>query len=714
MKRTTSLLSLVTFCAAVLTGTLALGQGFIIDNDGLININAFKLNSGNGSNDHDLNSATETYNIWQAVDGGATPPSITVGTTNYNLQWVESDTEYTVNYGGGGGTFGSTLGYATVNNDGTGGSGGSISSGDDFSFRADAYLAVPVGTWSIGIGADDGRRMEMDLSSLSDTSFINAGGQADMGGSGNDFVGYNGTSGHNWSVGVFTVDPSDVVDGTDFALVSFDGFFFERGSGDSFEMAIKSGNDTSVGGTGEGWSLLQDGALGWAVSSQPINVFFPTELGDRWWDGDTAAVDWSEANWLDAADGVNTGDHPTLDMTTRNGHNAFIPEGTINVTGAEGAFSLDLGVTNATGNATLNIDAGGQLTIQENTDIGATGSLNIDGTFSTANLNAATGSVINLNDGGTLSYDAATVDQLNVSGSTTIISSGTMNAASLSMADAAILDSSTNLHVGAATLGDGSELSIKGGSFGSVALLGDATINASGSVPLNNVNGAGGITLSGGGTFTMDDNNGYAGATIIDGAILNISNGGALGNDAGDTIVKNGGQLRLIGAMTIPADETITISGHGPNNGGAIYLRDGGVRTIAGLLKTDGETRIRVGAPGSPRLKLTGGFTVDHKVLVATDGTGEKLEIATTPMTGTGEIQKEGNGRIEAKIASPDYSGLVRVRNGYVEAWATNALGTGPIRTESDGTLLLRNGVTLPNNFTITNDGEGTNGAFRN
>jgi len=245
---------------------------FTITGDGQLNVEGFKLGAGGGATDTQLNNTTETLGIWNAIDGGATVPgAVSANSQTYNVTAWETDTENSVNYDGGN-DFGGDLAWASINSDGPGGSGGGLG-GEDFSVRAKAYLAVPIGTWSIAAGSDDGRRIEMPgLLGLTNSGFTAIGGQTGLGGVGQDVVGYNGTTGHNRTIGVFTVTAADVVPLTNYALLQLDSFYFERGSGDSFEISIKPGSDTSFGGQGEGWNLLADGTYGWYVSSTPLTV----------------------------------------------------------------------------------------------------------------------------------------------------------------------------------------------------------------------------------------------------------------------------------------------------------------------------------------------------------------------------------------------------------------------------------------------------------
>jgi MYXO-CTERM domain-containing protein len=229
------------------------------------NVEAFNITNAGGATDHDLNSTAETLALWNAVDNGATVganvvnESITLGSTNYNIANYVIDNEAVVDLAGGGGNFPTNNAYASINSNGPGGGGGPITGGDDYSFRAQADLTFGAGgTYSIGAASDDGR-----ILTLSDTLFSAHGGQIDGGsGTGTNFLLKNGTSGHANSVGVFTIGANQTL--------SLSSLFFERGGGDSFEIFIKQGSDTGMGGPNDGWVLLQDGVFGIRVTEPQV------------------------------------------------------------------------------------------------------------------------------------------------------------------------------------------------------------------------------------------------------------------------------------------------------------------------------------------------------------------------------------------------------------------------------------------------------------
>jgi VCBS repeat-containing protein len=235
--------------------------------DGLFNISAFAADSGGGSNDNDLNTTNEVLGIWNAIDGGAnlTNP-VSANGKNYNVARFEQDTENRVIYNGNFDGYSGSLAYSSINSNGPGGSGGSITGGNDFSVRAKSFLYFNTGgTYSIAVGSDDGRRIKLTATDLTAGSpfagFTAAGGQTTGTNLGVDssVVMHNNPTGHNHTTGVFTVAAGDILE--------LDTFFYERGGGDQFHLSIKAGNDTSHGGTGDGWALLQNETLNMAVSS---------------------------------------------------------------------------------------------------------------------------------------------------------------------------------------------------------------------------------------------------------------------------------------------------------------------------------------------------------------------------------------------------------------------------------------------------------------
>jgi hypothetical protein len=159
-------------------------------------------------------------------------------------------TVQTIDLAGGAGNFSVNAPYLNgVNND----------SQDDFLQYHEAVIDIPAGDWTIGFGSDDGGYIFMPAVSFT------AKNNADANTPANEIF-FNAPRGHAWSTGNFTVPAGGI-------RTDFEALFFERGGGDSFEVAITAGiTDTTDGATiGGGWTLLTDGALGWKFM----------DLGDR-------------------------------------------------------------------------------------------------------------------------------------------------------------------------------------------------------------------------------------------------------------------------------------------------------------------------------------------------------------------------------------------------------------------------------------------------
>jgi len=223
-----------------------------------------------------------------------------------------------------------------------------------------------------------------------------------------------------------------------------------------------------------------------------------------------------------------------------------------------------------------------------------------------------------------------------------------------------------------------------------------------GTLTLSGVVSGDALTKNGGGTMLLTANNTYTGVTTVNAGILSITNGGALGDTAGGTVV-SGGQLRLgVNNITVDSGESISIAGDGPSSGGAIYAQAGGNMNIDGPVSLAENSLINVAAGASARLRLRGGLALNDKNLrVIVAGSGERFEINTTAMTGSGDLTLEGNGITELKVANPGYTGEITVNAGYLSITDGGALG------DTGGGTVINSGAQLrldTNNITVDSD----------
>jgi len=219
-------------------------------------VKAYNIVGGGGSNDNDINSASENLTIWDFLDAnpGHTGNTGDVGTGKiYNVQNNHTDVAGVIDYAGGGGDFGVNNPYSTI---GTGAGLG----GDDFSVRALSTITFNTGgTYTIRAGSDDGRYLR-----LAGVTFDSVGGQGGTYQPLADTVVFDATTGHDRSWGTFTVAPGTVA--------TLDSHFFERGSGDSFELSI------SNSGSGGPYVLLQDDPFGGGEISVSPTYTLPDRL----------------------------------------------------------------------------------------------------------------------------------------------------------------------------------------------------------------------------------------------------------------------------------------------------------------------------------------------------------------------------------------------------------------------------------------------------
>ncbi len=129
---------------------------------------------------------------------------------------------------------------------------------EQYVIRATADVTIPVGTYTVAVGSDDGFRLT--IPGVSFTSKFNTNGDP---GNGTNSLVFNAPRGHGQTGGAFTVSGSPLT-----TTVQLD--FYERGGGDSLELSLASGALASFNTTAFG--ILEDGRLGWSVKTTGENV----------------------------------------------------------------------------------------------------------------------------------------------------------------------------------------------------------------------------------------------------------------------------------------------------------------------------------------------------------------------------------------------------------------------------------------------------------
>jgi hypothetical protein len=135
-------------------------------------------------------------------------------------------------------------------------SGATGSGSEHIVVRATSVLTIPVGTWTIDFGSDDGGLLT--LPGVTFSSRYN-----DTGGSAANQIRFENGRGHGHTGGALTITGSPLT--TTMELIMWEG-----GGGDSLDFSISPGTKGAFDGS---FSLLQDGVQGWSVKTQgtPVN-----------------------------------------------------------------------------------------------------------------------------------------------------------------------------------------------------------------------------------------------------------------------------------------------------------------------------------------------------------------------------------------------------------------------------------------------------------
>ena len=257
------------------TFTYQLHNGFV-SGDGLMNVQYVSTSGSVPGNNSD-----NWQSIWDEVAGTNITGNVVTSTGTYNIDNNNSDTETVFDYNSGG-NFGSNKNINTINSDGPDG-GAATTSDDEYSIRTNTFLAFNVaGTYTIAMGSDDGRRIELKEASSDSapgyTGFTARGDQKN--GSftpGDTIIGFSGSTGHNQTVGTFTVAAGDILE--------LNAFFYQGAGGHSGEISIANGEFSSFTNSTD-FKLLTDEQFGIAASS--ANNFSWASVGYSGTETDTA------------------------------------------------------------------------------------------------------------------------------------------------------------------------------------------------------------------------------------------------------------------------------------------------------------------------------------------------------------------------------------------------------------------------------------------
>uniref|UniRef100_UPI0025FEA18F autotransporter-associated beta strand repeat-containing protein n=1 Tax=Limnohabitans sp. Rim8 TaxID=1100718 RepID=UPI0025FEA18F len=333
-------------------------------------------------------------------------------------------------------------------------------------------------------------------------------------------------------------------------------------------------------------------------------------------------------------------------------------------------------------------------------------------TVSTGTLNATSisaGGAISISNSGAATLSGA-------------IANNGANAASLVKSGAGTLTlSGTNTYTGGTTVSAGTLQLGAGGATGSIEgnVTNNATLAFNRSDDLtyaNVISGTGSVTKMAANSLTLTGDNTYSGGTSISEGTVKAGSATALGTGA--ISVSDSAALDLNG-QTMTSTGVLTLQGTGVSATGALLNSGSTAATYAGALALGANSSIMSGTSITSTISLTntdalvgGGFTLTLGGVSTAGGDSFLYSVIDTTTT---SVIKSGNAIAWNLYGANTYSGGTSVNGGTLRAGSSTALGSGAITVASGGSFDLR-GQTMTSTGTLTLNGTGVSelGALRN
>jgi fibronectin-binding autotransporter adhesin len=182
--------------------------------------------------------------------------------------------------------------------------------------------------------------------------------------------------------------------------------------------------------------------------------------------------------------------------------------------------------------------------------------------------------------------------------------------------------------------------------------------------------------------------NNYSGLTSVNAGVLIVSQTNGLGATSGDTTVASGAQLRVQNTISIPAGETVTLSGGtGPGGGGALRNENQN-NAIADPLVIGAATTI-VSATAATTLTLS---TLGLTSAITFDGAGNATVAGA--VTGGQTLTKNGAGVLTLSSNANTYTSSTAINAGTLKINDVTGLGaTSAATTVASGATLELSGT---------------------
>jgi fibronectin-binding autotransporter adhesin len=298
-------------------------------------------------------------------------------------------------------------------------------------------------------------------------------------------------------------------------------------------------------------------------------------------------------------------------------------------------------VTIEVAGARLGAQAGGTLIVSGNVSNGAAGTLAISG-------EGGTGTVILSSTGNTYTGSTQIIRGVLKLGATNALPGGTvLDVDNTSANENATFDlngfnqSVSGLQRSGTGSGAGGSFITNSGTAASTLTVNQGS-NTSYSGIIQDGTGVVHLTKTGTGSLALSGANSYSGLTSLSGTNSEIvaNHNSALGNTVGGTTVASGARLTLGNGVTVTG-ETLTMTGSGGNNNGALQTSNNAVAEWAGNIIVNG-TDARIGAGAGGTLTISGAISGTIPILFS------RADNATTILNGvstyTGDTQLFNNG----------------------------------------------------------------------
>ncbi|MBN9541180.1 MAG: autotransporter-associated beta strand repeat-containing protein, partial [Alphaproteobacteria bacterium] len=386
--------------------------------------------------------------------------------------------------------------------------------------------------------------------------------------------------------------------------------------------------------------------------------------------------------------------------------NLVIANGDVTLTGAN-SYS---GTTTVQGGATLRLGTGGSLGSTRLLDVNATGTFDLGGRTQTVGGLTGAGTV-QLDAGGVLTVDQAINQTFSgvISGDGSLIKAGSSN---LTLTGANSYTGGTTVSAGTLT---GTTTSLRGAITNNAAVVFE---QSSDGTYAGVMSGSGTLTKTGSGNLTLTGANSYGGGTTVSGGTLT------------GTTTSLQGTITVVSGANLTFDQsTIGTYAGSLNGGGALTVSGGGAVMLTGTASHSGGTMIAAGAilqignggttgwlAGNVVTNGTLSFYRSDDIVFAGDisGSGGVTLMGTAKVTLTGNNTYSGATTVGGGVivASSDAqlgpSGNALILNGGAVQTTASFATARPIELGANGGTFDTNGNTLTLSGTLSGDGRLT------